>query len=128
LQLNCGFAGEGHETHEFGDGRVPGGAAWLAALRGATALQNTSEVIWHHQCSDRSARGHGKRTLKAAGRSPRDYSGHSLRAGLVTQAAMSGVSERKIQEQSGHKSLTVMRRYIRDGSQFRDNAAGKVGL
>jgi hypothetical protein len=41
---------------------------------------------------------------------------------------MSGVSERSIQDQSGHKSLTVMRRYIRDGSLFRESAAGKVGL
>ena len=71
--------------------------------------------------------GEGKRSLQAAGRSARGYSGHSLRAGLVTQAAMSGVSERAIQDQSGHKSLTVMRLYIRDGSLFRENAAAKVG-
>jgi integrase len=69
-----------------------------------------------------------KRSLKAAGKSPRGYSGHSLRAGLVTQAAMAGASERSIQEQSGHRSLLVLRRYIRDGSLFRENAAAKVGL
>jgi site-specific recombinase XerD len=78
--------------------------------------------------SDRAVAEVVKRSLTAAGRSSRGYSGHSLRAGLVTQAAMSGVSERKIQDQSGHKSLAVMRRYIRDGSLFRENAAGKVGL
>jgi integrase len=78
--------------------------------------------------SDRAVAEVVKRSLKAAGRSARGYSGHSLRAGLVTQAAMSGVSERSIQDQSGHKSLTVMRRYIRDGSLFRENAAAKVGL
>ena len=69
-----------------------------------------------------------KRSLKAAGKSARGYSGHSLRAGLVTQAAIAGASERSIQEQSGHRSLLVLRRYIRDGSLFRENAAGKVGL
>ena len=69
-----------------------------------------------------------KRSLAAAGHSPLQYSGHSLRAGLITQAAMSGVGERAIQGQSGHRSLPVMRRYIRDGSVFRENAAGKVGL
>jgi integrase len=69
-----------------------------------------------------------KRSLQAAGRSAHGYSGHSLRAGLVTQAALSGVSERAIQDQSGHQSLTVLRRYIRDGSLFRENAAAKVGL
>ena len=69
-----------------------------------------------------------QRSLKAAGKSARGYAAHSLRAGLITQAAMAGVSERAIQDQSGHKSLQVMRRYIRDGSLFRENAAGKVGL
>lgn len=69
-----------------------------------------------------------KRSLVAAGKNARRFAGHSLRAGLITQAAMAGVSERAIQEQSGHKSLAVMRRYIRDGSLFRENAAAKVGL
>lgn len=69
--------------------------------------------------SDRAVADIVKRTLKAAGKSPRRFAGHSLRAGLITQAAMAGVSERAIQDQSGHKSLLVMRRYIRDGSLFR---------
>lgn len=69
-----------------------------------------------------------QRSLVAAGKSARGFAAHSLRAGLATQAAMNGVSERAIMDQTGHKSLTVMRRYIRDGSLFRENAAGKVGL
>jgi len=69
-----------------------------------------------------------KRSLRAAGKSSKKYAAHSLRAGLITQAAIAGVSERAIQDQSGHKSLAVMRRYIRDGSLFRENAASKVGL
>jgi integrase len=51
-----------------------------------------------------------------------------LRAGLVTAAANAGVSERAIMAQTGHRSLKTVRRYIRDGSLFRDNAAAKVGL
>lgn len=78
--------------------------------------------------SDRAVADVVKRTLAAAGKSTRRYAGHSLRAGLITQAAMAGVSERAIMDQSGHKSLVVMRRYIRDGSLFRENAAAKVGL
>jgi site-specific recombinase XerD len=72
-----------------------------------------------------------KRALLAAGRNPEQvamFAGHSLRAGLATQAAMSGASERSIQDQTGHKSLTILRRYIRDGSLFRENAAAKIGL
>jgi integrase len=54
------------------------------------------------------------------------FAGHSLRAGLATAAAAAGVSERAIMAQTGHKSLTVARRYIRHGSVFRDNAAAAV--
>ena len=50
------------------------------------------------------------------------------RSGLATAAAQAGVSERTIMEQSGHKSLPIVRRYIRRGSLFTDNAAAKVGL
>lgn len=69
-----------------------------------------------------------KRALKAAGINPANFSGHSLRAGLATAAAIAGVDERAIQEQTGHKSLKVLRTYIREGSLFRNNAARKVGL
>jgi hypothetical protein len=31
-------------------------------------------------------------------------------------------------QQTGHRSLTMVRRYIREGSLFRDNAAAKLGL
>lgn len=57
-----------------------------------------------------------------------DFAGHSLRAGLATAAAAAGVSERAIMAQTGHKSLTTMRKYIREGSLFLENAAAKVGL
>jgi hypothetical protein len=41
---------------------------------------------------------------------------------------MAGVSERAIMQQTGHRSVATVRRYIRDGSLFRDNAAAAVGL
>jgi integrase len=69
-----------------------------------------------------------KRALKAAGKEAEKFAGHSLRAGLATQAAMGGASERSIQDQTGHKSLIILRRYIRDGNLFRENAAAKTGL
>lgn len=84
--------------------------------------------VMETRLSDRAVSDVVKRSLVAAGKSARGYAAHSLRAGLITQAAMAGVSERAIQDQSGHKSLLVMRRYIRDGSLFRENAAAKVGL
>jgi integrase len=69
-----------------------------------------------------------KRCAKDAGLDPNRYAGHSLRSGLATAAAMADVSERSIMAQTGHKSLPVVRRYIRDGSLFRRNAAAAVGL
>ena len=69
-----------------------------------------------------------KRWAEAAGLDPTRYAGHSLRAGLATAAAQAGVSERVIMAQTGHKSLEMVRRYIREGSLFRENAAAEVGL
>jgi integrase len=57
-----------------------------------------------------------------------DVSGHSLRAGLATAAAAAGVQERVIAATTGHRSMTVLRRYIRDGNLFSENAAAAVGL
>src|SRR5439155_7159715 len=54
------------------------------------------------------------------------YSGHSLRAGLVTSAAKAGVSSWKIREQTGHKSDSMLQRYIRDAEIWENNAAGSV--
>ncbi len=69
-----------------------------------------------------------KRAAVAAGLNPTTYAGHSLRAGLATAAAEAGVSERAIMAQTGHKSLPMVRKYIRGGSLFRENAAAEVGL
>lgn len=69
-----------------------------------------------------------KRRLAAAGVDPAAYAGHSLRSGLATAAARAGASERSIMAQTGHKSLPMVRRYIRDGSLFLENAAAVVGL
>ncbi len=69
-----------------------------------------------------------KAAVEAAGYDPEEYAGHSLRSGFITSAARAGVAERHIQDQSGHRSLPVLRGYIRRGSLFVDNAAAKVGL
>jgi len=63
-----------------------------------------------------------------AGMEAWDLAGHSLRAGLATAAAAAGVSERAIMAQTGHRSLATLRKYIREGSLFLENAAAKVGL
>ena len=69
-----------------------------------------------------------KRSAGAAGLPAADLAGHSLRAGLATSAAAAGVSERAIMAQTGHRSVATVRKYIREGSLFLENAAAKVGL
>jgi integrase len=61
------------------------------------------------------------------GRKASDFSGHSLRAGLATAAASFGIEECVIMRQTRHVGVTV-RRYIRDGELFLQNASGRVGL
>jgi integrase len=69
-----------------------------------------------------------KKLAERAGLDAAKYAGHSLRAGHATAAAIAGASERSIMNQTGHRSVQMVRRYIRDGSLFRENSARKLGL
>jgi site-specific recombinase XerD len=69
-----------------------------------------------------------KKLATRAGLDAAKYAGHSLRAGHATSAAIAGASERSIMNQTGHRSVQMVRRYIRDGTLFRENSAGKLGL
>lgn len=69
-----------------------------------------------------------KSAAAAAGLNPEAYSGHSLRAGLVTQAAIAGVTAENIMRQTGHKSHDTVMGYIRIANVFSDNASGELGL
>jgi len=50
------------------------------------------------------------------------YSGHSLRRGFLTSAARNRANIFKMADQSRHRSLDVLRQYVRDEDLFRDNA------
>src|SRR5206468_4200739 len=69
-----------------------------------------------------------KKLAERAGLDATKYAGHSLRAGHATSAAIAGASERSIMNQTGHRSIQMVRRYIRDGNLFRENSGGKLGL
>jgi len=69
-----------------------------------------------------------KRAAARAGMNVDPLCGHSLRAGCVTQAAMNGVREFIIMRQTGHKTVATLRRYIRSGEIFRENAAAGLGI
>jgi integrase len=78
--------------------------------------------------TDRSVALVVKRSASAAGLDSGEVAGHSLRSGLATSAAAAGVPERAIMAQTGHRSLATLRKYIRSGSLFLENAAARVGL
>lgn len=69
-----------------------------------------------------------QRRAALAGLDASVFSGHSLRAGFATSAAAAGIEERVIMKQTRHRSVAVVRRYIRDGEVFARNLAAEIGL
>ncbi|MCK9464121.1 MAG: site-specific integrase [Proteobacteria bacterium] len=64
-----------------------------------------------------------KRATTRAGYDAKQFAGHSLRSGFCTAAAAAGKSERAIMAQTGHRSERMVRKYVRDGRLFVENAA-----
>jgi len=63
-----------------------------------------------------------KRYARKIGLDPSEYSGHSLRAGFVTSAAVHHARIDKIMEVTRHKSAGTLMKYIRDEEAFVDHA------
>lgn len=108
----------------------------LAAWREASGI---SEGAWFRsvnrhgymsprRLTDRSVALIVKRCALGAGLEPGNYAGHSLRSGMITTAAEAGEHERKIMDHSRHKSVKVMRGYIRKGRLYKDTPTGALGL
>lgn len=55
-----------------------------------------------------------------------DLAAHSLRSGFITTALLNGATERQTMNQSGHKSATIMRGYLRRVEVIQDNAAETI--
>jgi site-specific recombinase XerD len=150
---DCAFGKDGltvtlrrSKTDQTGEGRkigIPYGSnpetcpvrtvqEWLAAA-GITDARLFRSINRHGQVQVRGLSGIDvarvvKKLALRAGLDPLKYAGHSLRAGHATAAAIAGASERSIMNQTGHRSVQMVRRYIREGSLFRENSAGKLGL
>ena len=60
-----------------------------------------------------------KRIIQQTGRDPALYSGHSLRAGFVTEGVMSGVSEHLLMMTTAHRSAQTLQKYVRVGKRRR---------
>lgn len=121
-RADCGEIG-GNQDREQTD-LPPAPDAAKAIFRGI----NRHGHLSHKPLSGNAVAEIVNRYVGATGLDPARFAGHSLRAGLATSAAKAGVSERAIMQQTGHKSEAMVRRYIRDGSLYRENAAAAVGL
>ena len=69
-----------------------------------------------------------KNCVRLIGLDPKDWGSHSTRAGLITEAGLAGLGDLQIAEQSGHRSMEVLRGYFRPQALFRGNISGCVGL
>jgi integrase len=69
-----------------------------------------------------------KRYAGAIGLERQSFSGHSLRAGFVTSAARAGEPECRIMRTTGHRSIEMVLRYVRNANAFTDNAGLALGL
>ena len=67
-----------------------------------------------------------KKYLLKAGFDYTKYSGHSLRSGFATVAADHGVDEKSIMNMTGHKTSSMVRRYIKETNLFKNNALNKI--
>ena len=69
-----------------------------------------------------------KRAVARTGMAPELFSGHSCRAGFVTEAASKGATLEQIMRQTRHKKPETVLLYMREADLFSNNAAGKIGL
>jgi integrase len=103
--------------------------AWIAAagiVAGPLFLSlSAAGKVLGTRMSDKGVARVVKKRAGAVGLQIEDFSGHSLRAGFITDAARHGASVFKIREVSRHKDLDVLADYVRDAELFRDHAGDK---
>ena len=66
-----------------------------------------------------------KHCAAAAGYDPALFSGHSLRAGFLTEAGRQNANIFKMKDHSRHKSLEMVSAYVRADDLMRDHAGDK---
>jgi len=69
-----------------------------------------------------------KRAVAGAGLDPAKLSVHSLRSSMITEAAANGVPDLSIAVASGHRSMQVLRGYIRPVDIWRAPVSAALGL
>lgn len=85
-------------------------------------------LVGGERLTDKSVADTVKRLAEAAGLDAARFSGHSLRAGLATSAALAGAGLTSIMKQTRHKSVDVAKTYIRDADLWRDMPCGAQAM
>jgi len=67
-------------------------------------------------------------SINKIGKDFRLYGGHSLRAGFVTEAGMSGASDLDIAATTGHRDMSTLRKYFRRRDAWNRNVTGLLDL
>jgi site-specific recombinase XerD len=99
-----------------------------------TSIKNWIEIIKNKKnslifdISDKLVAVLIKKYLQKAGFDNTKYSGHSLRSGFATVAADHGADEKSIMNMTGHKSSSMVRRYIKETNLFKNNPLNKISL
>ena len=93
-------------------------------FRGVTKYERPSS----NRLSDRFVAEIVKKYCALIGKKDTHFSGHSLRSGFATSAAIAGASERAIQKQTGHANLNILRKYTKEAEMFKENAFNKLDL
>ncbi len=87
-------------------------------------MENKNKLVF--PISDKNVALIIKRHAQSVGLDEKKYSGHSLRSGFATTTAEFGASERNIMAMTGHKSVDMVRRYIKEADLFKNNALNKI--
>ena len=69
-----------------------------------------------------------KEVMKALGCDSDEFSGHSLRSGMVTDALKQGISTQIIRQVTGHRSESTLAEYIREADTFGYKVIERLGL
>lgn len=69
-----------------------------------------------------------RRRMAAAGLDATGYSGHSLRAGFVTEALTAGATVHEVMRQTWHRKPETVEGYARENAPHINNAVTKLGL
>jgi integrase len=102
--------------------------AWLTVLRehdymsGALFRYAREKRLFPARMTVQAAQNVVKHYAAQLGYDPKDFAGHSLRAGFVTSAALRNAPEEAIAKQTGHRSIVVLRSYIRRATIWERNA------